>query len=443
MATEPITIYARRGDPARIAALLRSLQPRLRQVGSDEAWERLELITPERLGQPARLLQFTYDPASLAEPNGSRQKAGMRRYLERFPDTPFKTATLDEIPHPTFTLGTVAEPGIDLDDPEDDRGRWIRLVAQNLDGLIFTPSSVRDANGRVLIHAEGRFDPLARLSEPPPSDPPSRPLNEASASSEALPISIGSAPDDLDDDETQPGNDGVPIDPPSPRRVARRTLALAALTGRALLEQRDLADPMTQVHWERLMAWVTKLELLDEFEADEWAVVSAPPGQLNPTTTVNATWRIEGLTILAWVLERSELPEYDQLIVPDDLMPAVGFLDVEEARGLIEHARLRAVDQIDKTQRFYFTLNWRLRQFRFVDRQPLDFAQFAAECWFGTMELDGARLINGDLELSGLPLAAADEETLSTIHSVIQERHHALNWVLNGPALYSATDTST
>src|SRR5207248_10992204 len=62
-------------------------------------------------------------------------------------------------------------------------------------------------------------------------------------------------------------------DLPTPERVARRALALAAVTARALLEQQDSADPRGEANRQRFLSWVAALGLEDELEPDEWEVL--------------------------------------------------------------------------------------------------------------------------------------------------------------------------
>ncbi len=122
------------------------------------------------------------------------------------------------------------------------------------------------------------------------------------------------------DDEDQP-------EPPTPHRVARRALALAAVIARGLVEQEDASDPMVEVHRKKVLEWIDALDFGDELESDEWKVLQRPVGTLDRQAAVNATWRIEGLGVLAWALSRFELPPYDQMVDPGVLLGSVGFLD--------------------------------------------------------------------------------------------------------------------
>ena len=82
----------------------------------------------------------------------------MRGYFSNFPDGPSKERVLDLISTLGFSLGTLHEP--DFRD-QDERLDIISKVAKSLDAVLFMPSSMRDANGRILLGADGKSDPAA------------------------------------------------------------------------------------------------------------------------------------------------------------------------------------------------------------------------------------------------------------------------------------------
>ena len=78
---------------------------------------------------------------------------------------------------------------------------------------------------------------------------------------------------------------------------------------------------------------------------------------------VDATWRLEGLGVLAWALGRFELPPYDQLVVPKDLIHSLGFPDVEPARELVASPSLRPPAELEALRKQTLGLHWRLRNY--------------------------------------------------------------------------------
>jgi hypothetical protein len=172
--------------------------------------------------------------------------------------------------------------------------------------------------------------------------------------------------------------------PPTPSRVARRTMALAAVGARALLEQEESTDPGVEQTRQRLLKWVEAIGVGDELEPNEWKVIQLPLRAIPPKDALNASWRIDGLAVLAWALNHFELPAHDVLADPGHLLPSVGLLDIV-----------------------------------------------------------GVRLIDDDLALGETPIHSAPRDRFQTALSTALERHLAANWLRGDSARYSDTDTST
>ena len=149
-------LFSREPDPPGVARLLRTLRPNVQIEGPDEEWTKATVVTGS-LWNTQELI-FTHDKEYYSQPNWSVQLSGMRGYFSRFPDGPNKKRVLDLIPTFGFALGTIHEP--DFRDG-DERLEIISRVAELLDAVLFTPSSLRDAHGRILLSAKGENDPVA------------------------------------------------------------------------------------------------------------------------------------------------------------------------------------------------------------------------------------------------------------------------------------------
>src|SRR5262249_37443837 len=154
MAMEPITLFARIADPAGVARRLRELAPTVEIDGPDDNW-RNAVVTFGK-GKRKRTLTLTHDPAYYAEPNWSTQMSGMRGYFSRFPDPARKPRVMALTTSLRFSLGTLFDP--DFDPEGDPRLDALFAVAELLDGVLFTPSALRDARGRILFAAGGEDD---------------------------------------------------------------------------------------------------------------------------------------------------------------------------------------------------------------------------------------------------------------------------------------------
>jgi hypothetical protein len=352
--------------------------------------------------------------------------SGMRGYFSRFPDTERKPRVITLTTTFQFSLGTLFDP--DFDPEGDPRLDVLFAIAELLDGVLFTPSALRDAHGRILFGAGGEDE------ENPDAVWP-RVLGNVPVSSP-----LGAAMHELSRPRP-PNEEAEGANPPSAQRVARRALALTAVTARAILEQ-DVANPEAARTYQDLLTWVQEIGIDEEFEPDEWAVLQRPPGKLDQRGQIDSTWRLEGLTVLAWALGRFELPPHDQLVSLNPLWRSLGLLDADGARALLASPTLRSREEIGTLRNRLFALHWRLRNFH-VTRGVLDFAEYARTCWFGPLDLTGLPLVEGDLSLRGERIDRAAAEVFSSVHSLAQERHQAVNWLWEGPERYSRASVAT
>jgi hypothetical protein len=426
MAREPINIFTRTVDPAGVARVLRERAPAVEFDGPDDTWANA-VVTFGR-GKSKRTLTFKHSPQYYSEPNWSQQMSGMQGYFSRFPDAPRKDRVLLLITTFRFSLATVFEP--DFDAEGDPRLALLFEVTRFLDGVLFTPSALRDASGRILFGAGGAED------EDPDAEWP-KVHGEVSFNTPA-----GAAMHEMSRPRDPSEGPAEGADPPTVERVARRALALVAVTGRAILEQDDPNSEHVQQTYSDLLAWVKDIGITDEFEPHELEVVNRPLGQLEPRQQTNATWRLEGLVVLAWALKRFEIPPHDELVQLNPLWRSLGILKADAARALLAHPELRSREEIGTLRNRLFALHWRLRNYH-VAPKAMDFAEFAKTCWFGPLDLAGLPLVDGDLAIRGERIDRADPDACGSAHSTAQERHQAANWLWEGPAEYSSASVAT
>ncbi|AWM38517.1 hypothetical protein GobsT_33120 [Gemmata obscuriglobus] len=426
MAQEPINIFARIADPAGVAAFLREHAPRVELDGPDGTWENA-VVTFGR-GRSEQVLTFRHSAEYYSEPGWSDQMAGMRGYFARFPDTPRKEKVLLLTTTFRFSLGTLFEP--DFDPDGDPRLSLLFALTQALDGVLFTPSGLRDASGRVLFSARGEEgeDPGAEW-----------PKVHGSVS---LDSPLGAAMHDAS--RPRAADEGPPegAAPPAPGRVARRALALTAVTARAILEQDDPQSETVQRTYADLLAWVGEIGIDPEFEPPEREVLHRPLGQLTGRQQADATWRLEGLVVLAWALKRYEIPPHDEVVPLNPLWCSLGLLNAGDAQDLLARPELRSREEISALRNRQFAVHWRLRD-QYLAPKPMDFAAFARTCRFGPLDITGLPLVEGDLAIGGERIDRAPPERFRAALSTALERHVAANWLWEGPETYSEASSAT
>ena len=146
---EPITIFSRNIDPAGIVRRIieMGLEPILELDGTPEDWGQATLTFSEG-DEPPRLLYLNHDPNYYAKENFAGQMNGMANYFDRFPESERKSIALGLIGTFRFSIATLFEP--DFDPEGDPRLSVVCAVTEAIDGVLFTPSGLRDASGRIL-----------------------------------------------------------------------------------------------------------------------------------------------------------------------------------------------------------------------------------------------------------------------------------------------------
>lgn len=242
-------------------------------------------------------------------------------------------------------------------------------------------------------------------------------------------------------DEQNPFSDADETPPPAADRVARRLLALMAVAARGLIEPySDQQD--SDVARLDILSWLDQLEIWNEFEPDELELLHAPVGTLDPPADIDAAWKVEAVAVLAWALGLYTLSDYDQPVHVGELQEVVRFLDFSAAE-IITSAKLRPVEELDTFGDQMFALHWRLNYFYMVDRNRLDFVKVAKNSRFGELNIEAARIIDGDLAVREVSITAAHDDERHICNGIVTERHRAANWLAGYDEIYSRVDVST
>ena len=345
MAMEPITLFSRIADPALVLKRLRELNPNVTIHGPERRWQKL--IVNVGSWWKKKTLTLTHDPEYYSEPNWARQLQGMRGYFGQFPDTDRKTKVMMLTTTLKFSLGVLFKP--DFDPSGDPRLDLLYAITEALDGVLFTPSGLRDARGRILYGAGGEEieDPDAKW-----------------------PHVIAAV--DIAEYQSMEGP-AEPADPPNAQRVVRRALALSAVTSRAMLEQ----ETKNSEGYRRLLQWIEEIGIQEELEPDEWEVLQRPLGKLDQQMHVNSVCRLEGLCVLAWALYQFEIPPHDQRVHPEFALGMHGSSRRLFGRRKSCQIRIwRPRNEIEALRKRLLALHWRPQNFH-LHPGTIDFAEFS------------------------------------------------------------------
>lgn len=232
-----------------------------------------------------------------------------------------------------------------------------------------------------------------------------------------------------------PGEAGHPR--PQAGDVLRRALALFSVAARAAIELEG-ADAGRHA---RMLEWLRATGLDAALEPGEAELVQAPPGSLSEAVVRDASWRAEGIYVLAWALGRHPPLAHDRLADPNELAGPLGFLD-DAAPGAPVAASLREDHEIDAFLARQLAVHWRLREYS-LRPGPMDFAAVVATGGWARLDIDAAALLDGDLAVDGDPLDQAGADAIRRCTSIAGERHRAANWLAGADPVYSRVENVT
>jgi hypothetical protein len=166
MGNEPIMLFAPVPAVAAVVEALRRTDAALEVTGPDADWR--EIVATAGGWLRKRRLFVSNDPSYYSGERWAMQMAGLRGYLGGFPDSRSRNRAIALTRQFGFALGTTLAPDAG---PGDPRLAWLSTVAEAIDAVWVSPSSFRDARGRVLycpdlalIDARARWPAYAEAS---------------------------------------------------------------------------------------------------------------------------------------------------------------------------------------------------------------------------------------------------------------------------------------
>jgi hypothetical protein len=224
------------------------------------------------------------------------------------------------------------------------------------------------------------------------------------------------------------------------KRVAYRALIMAAVACRSFTDnpkRTEEGEPLRQ----RIIKWISTLDVQDEIEPYEMALLNAPIGSIDQSTVNRGTWLVEGVSILVWSLGLSPLPKVDEQVDPYATTDLLNFLS-DDAREIVNGASLRLPTELDACREVLYAIHCRLNDFK-RNKKPKDISSWFKPHWLNLLNLENVLSAHGDLLLRGKTLADCDATILSNCTSIIQERHRAIIWLVEDQGVYSEVTADT
>jgi hypothetical protein len=337
MATDPVTLFAQEKNPGLVIEVLRKMNANFKVVGPDDAWSEIEITTGRWLRK--KRLKITHNADYYSGQEWQQQMDGMRGYFARFPQGPAQAKVLALTEKFGFALGTVCEPDAEAN---DERYEVLSVIAEALDAVWFTPSSMRDSNGRVLYGAHlSESDPRAQWPKYTPT------LTAPAANySSALELKQ-SVFSELTALGFHPANSlplpDLGITLRDAQELCKRLMALQAVFAWVAMPERVAATALLQSYIERndLRTAMTNREL---------SMINLPREESHELHSQTVGWRLENMWALAWIVGFERMPALDASQISDDVIEEMLFdflpsMDGSIA-GFVANAQLRSTDEV-------------------------------------------------------------------------------------------------
>ncbi|WP_426344255.1 DUF4272 domain-containing protein [Pseudoduganella sp. R-32] len=337
MATEPVSLFAQEINPGLVIEVLKKLNAKFKVTGTDDAWSEIEVTTGGWLKK--KRLSITHDPDYYSGQAWQDQMGGMRGYFARFPHAPAQARVLALTEKFGFALGTSCEPDAEAD---DERYEILSVIAEALDAVWFTPSSMRDSNGRVLYGEDlSALDPQAKWPKYTPITAPSGAGNSIALKlkqrvfSELMALGF------------QPANSlplpDLDITLRDAQTLCRRLMALQAVFAWA-------AMPVRLAETAQLQGYIERNDLRAAMTESELALIDLPRHESQAVHGQTVGWRLENMWALAWILGFAQVPTLDASQISDEVIEAMLFDFLPDWDGNIADfaasASLRAAGEV-------------------------------------------------------------------------------------------------
>ncbi len=216
--------------------------------------------------------------------------------------------------------------------------------------------------------------------------------------------------------------------PPPLPRMAARALVACAIAQRVDLESHPDAGEARELI-EVANDWLGEHGLVREVDPAERELLTAAPGTLTAAQLARFAPLAECAAVIAWALQRHPLPAADVDADAIAIAESLGWLD-DAGVNLGMSARLRPRETVMAALDAQGALHWRLLARTRPESAAISMGRFAPSAYEWPDGITPFELLDDDLALEGVPLAAVTPQVLFGALRRAQERHRALLWLL-------------
>lgn len=238
--------------------------------------------------------------------------------------------------------------------------------------------------------------------------------------------------------------------------ICKRILALKALLSRSECEgyihmsRKPNEIQGAKLAGDKLNEWIKKNEVYAFLSKKEREAIDVTVGEWDQKTFMNASWRVEAVSVLLWSLNFMDfLPPYDQEVGKDRVMSI--FNPFNSLSIIQQKAVLKPVGQIFHMRDIAELWHWRANTTRIIkeklvpkgfdDAKLLDICAQVSEKAYKDGEIPAP--IDSDFPAYKKAYKDLTDEEFKQSSSIILERHFGSNWLCGYSNNWDETPTNT
>ncbi len=220
--------------------------------------------------------------------------------------------------------------------------------------------------------------------------------------------------------------------------VAKRALALIALTYRVTTDSLVRTDPDKKGRWLEVLAQLRGWIITEHIDAwltpAERAAMAQPLGEIDDDTLFGLSWRLQALVAILWALHKIDpMPTYAESYSADELHPLMPF--GRPVGEFLATVKLRVEEELVAERHRAEFWDWRgqtdmLRREGGKPPRGITFEKIISDAADTALEDQVTPDVrDGDVMCKGVLYRDLSPEAFADAAWTAQERHLALNWI--------------
>jgi hypothetical protein len=203
-------------------------------------------------------------------------------------------------------------------------------------------------------------------------------------------------------------------------------LVLSYLAYRAMVDGDP--NPKAQQMCLKIPGFARQEGIYDRFDPPEIRFLNAPYGSLGKAERSSASWMIESVGVLGWLIGKSDIPPFAQKVNGAVLSKILG-LFCADTQERVSQAKMREAGEIEMYALNYKTIQWRLAKY-FENPEKMNLTELLEDSSKPYLLVDNFALVDQDLTIDGKPLEQVPKERMGEVWTIVCYRFKAFLWLM-------------